>query len=350
MADSYYTSQRYVQYEKTLDKIDKVDPNYWESKFFRHYLEERLEEESAGKYDLPKIYEDSKFGQRLKLANYRGPIEIKDGKYVATTNIAFDELLMASKSLILGHSQLSRIMQHSCMDPYFRSQLNKIPGIMANDKMTENTVSDLWQRYSINMNPYSEYTGLFVSTSHFTHACVPNTNYYFISDFIFIKANKSIKKGDTITFSHVPVSSCMAERFNKLGGECDCELCLLEKNDMGRFTNYQSMIHKNSSVSKSSRNKSLDALRAIGTDIAKLKIAQILFYRKGGPLDKDFGEIMEGFRPSPSNVTNSLLYELALVHFCRIPKIQTELDVWTERHYFKKYPLKDVLQSLENSC
>lgn len=70
-------------------------------------------------------------------------------------------------------------------------------------------------------------TGLWILQSFINHACNSNAGRYYIGDICFVRAEKSIKQGEEITFQYVEKE--INSKDNHLAAwkilKCDCSLC-----------------------------------------------------------------------------------------------------------------------------
>ena len=83
--------------------------------------------------------------------------------------------------------------------------------------------------------------GLWKYLSLFNHSCLPNTINLGIGDFIIVKANRQIKKGEEINLSYETNSKHYTRRKKLLKNiynfECDCSLCKIEKLNREKYPN-----------------------------------------------------------------------------------------------------------------
>ena len=93
-------------------------------------------------------------------------------------------------------------------------------------------------RYTTIRNFYYIYKvgiGIWRYLSLFNHSCIPNTSIIGIGDFVFVIANKLIKKGEEITILYLsnPKHYNTKTRYlkNEYNFECDCPICKEEKNN-----------------------------------------------------------------------------------------------------------------------
>ena len=87
----------------------------------------------------------------------------------------------------------------------------------------------------------SDNAGLWVKASYFNHACVKNTQMFYIQDFQLIYSSRDIAAGEEVTISYVPQDP-YEDRLSKLvkhGIKCSCELCTLDKDDKERKSREQ---------------------------------------------------------------------------------------------------------------
>ena len=77
--------------------------------------------------------------------------------------------------------------------------------------------------------------GLWKYFSLFNHSCLPNTTNYGIGDFVFLMANRLIKKGEEVTILYLTTPKCYEGKKDYLNQlynfECNCNLCQTEKNN-----------------------------------------------------------------------------------------------------------------------
>lgn len=75
-------------------------------------------------------------------------------------------------------------------------------------------------------------SGLWIFPSFLNHSCVPNTTYFGIGDFLFIKAQRDIEKNEEITLNYVSYVMRFDKRYETLqsqwGFNCDCNFCIYQ--------------------------------------------------------------------------------------------------------------------------
>lgn len=76
-------------------------------------------------------------------------------------------------------------------------------------------------------------SGVWVFPSFINHSCVPNTSYFGIGDFLFLQAQKHIKKGEEVTIGYVIFEDRFEKRTEILsknwGFLCNCNFFLYQQ-------------------------------------------------------------------------------------------------------------------------
>ena len=243
--------------------------------------EDRIKE-SHGDYDFIKIFKDFKKNENynLDLAEYTNDkIAIEQDKIKGLTLIAKEDidkgtLIIANKAIeYIPKKDKKTIKFYNQEDGYQLELLNKIKERMINCKEDISEIYELYdksnmhlsleerkQNYIKNISKnntittknmadifsnsiatklylYDEFDtvlGLFYYPSFMSHSCVPNTKMLGIGNFVFIFTERKIKKNEEITTSYIETTEEYSKRQEKLkkfyGFECQCELCLIEKN------------------------------------------------------------------------------------------------------------------------
>ena len=238
--------------------------------------------ESHGDYDFIKIFKDFKKNENynLDLAEYTNDkIAIEQDKIKGLTLIAKEDidkgtLIIANKAIeYIPKKDKKTIKFYNQEDGYQLELLNKIKERMINCKEDISEIYELYdksnmhlsleerkQNYIKNISKnntittknmadifsnsiatklylYDEFDtvlGLFYYPSFMSHSCVPNTKMLGIGNFVFIFTERKIKKNEEITTSYIETTEEYSKRQEKLkkfyGFECQCELCLIEKN------------------------------------------------------------------------------------------------------------------------
>lgn len=73
--------------------------------------------------------------------------------------------------------------------------------------------------------------GIWPVTSRANHSCLTNAEYSFLGDFMLVRANKDISKGEEITISYVPTTGKFEHQKTTLNNwkfRCECKLCCAE--------------------------------------------------------------------------------------------------------------------------
>ena len=364
LAKCYFYTQKYVQLEKSLNKLSNLLGNTPDVKDLKRKLEMALVEKNSGNYNLQQMYIESEKQIQLYHADYRGPVEVVDGVLVATEDIEFDQLIMANKALAIGkeskdnHSYsinwdlktvdagsifvIKQLAWTKCKDPHFKSLFSKMPGANAHSKLTKEVVDAICTAECISTHNNPPSSGLFTLPSFRTHSCLPNSSHYFIGDFIFVKSTRAIEKGQVITISFSNSLESLAKRQKFLRSykiTCVCELCTLDAKMTSKYTSYESWIENMNDLPKDKENwrKCLENLNDLNSDVGRFRRAQLLMHT----LDTNgmnANEVIKGFRPRAGTVTSVPFYEIALskagVHD---PTFNMEFENWMDTHYFKGY-------------
>ena len=78
-------------------------------------------------------------------------------------------------------------------------------------------------------------SGLWLFPSYFNHSCAPNTSTRFLGDLLIMYANQDIKKNEEVTTSYlcggVNYDKRQEKLFKKYHFQCDCKLCIYDKNE-----------------------------------------------------------------------------------------------------------------------
>lgn len=74
-------------------------------------------------------------------------------------------------------------------------------------------------------------SGVWIHAARMNHSCLPNSSRGFVGDFIVVRANKNISKGDEVTTMYLPIDGIfdqLKHNFEARGFSCDCKLCKAE--------------------------------------------------------------------------------------------------------------------------
>ena len=259
--------------------------------------EERIKE-TKGEYDLKKIYLKFKKDKDydLELAEYKSnKISIEKDKIkglivMANEDISKGELILASKAIVYVpklDNNFQKIEYEN--EEHHYSLLNKIKDKMVYTKEDNPEIYELYdqengnltleerrQNYNkilnnkniINISDkklrgiftntfqtklylYDEFAlafGLFYYPSFMSHSCLHNVEMLGIGDFMFIFADRNIKKNEELTVYYVENDEEYQKRQKKSkkqhGFECQCELCQLEKKKFEEMPDIKNKISK----------------------------------------------------------------------------------------------------------
>ncbi|KAI4753226.1 hypothetical protein E4T52_09310 [Aureobasidium sp. EXF-3400] len=81
------------------------------------------------------------------------------------------------------------------------------------------------------LNAHYDCLGVWPVASRANHSCLPNAEYSFLGDFMLVRANKDIPKGEEITISYVPTTGKFEQQKMALRNwnfKCECKLCCAE--------------------------------------------------------------------------------------------------------------------------
>ena len=271
--------KEYELITKTLD--NKIFHNYDKIKECQLKNEDRIKE-SHGDYDFVKIFRDFKKNQNynLDLAEYiSDKVSIEQDKIkglilMAKEDIEKGTLIIASKAIeYITKEDKKTIKFYYQKEGYQMKLINKIKERMMYckedipeiyelyDKSNANlSLEERKEKYAKNISKNSiinveKMKGIFSNSiatklylydqfdtalclfyypSFMSHSCLSNTKMLGIGNFVFIFAEKLIKKNEEITTSYIEFTEEYKKRQEKLkkyyGFECKCELCLFEKN------------------------------------------------------------------------------------------------------------------------
>ena len=243
--------------------------------------EDRIKE-SHGEYNFVKIFGDFKknWDYNLDLAEYiSDKIIIQQDKtkglvLIAKEDINKGTLIIASKAIeCISKEDKKQKKFYYQKDGYQIKLLNKIKERMIYCKEDISEIYELYDKTNINLSLeerkqnyinnsskkdiiitenmagifsnsiatklylYDEFDtalGIFYYPSFMSHSCNPNTKILGIGNFVFIFTERLIKKNEEITTSYTESTEEYKKRQEKLkkyyGFECQCELCLVEKN------------------------------------------------------------------------------------------------------------------------
>ncbi len=72
---------------------------------------------------------------------------------------------------------------------------------------------------------------------HLPHACLPNTSRSFLGDVLILRASRDVRRGESLTVSHVHPALPLEERRAELArpgttlGACTCQFCAIEEKE-----------------------------------------------------------------------------------------------------------------------
>ncbi|RUS20899.1 hypothetical protein BC937DRAFT_94090 [Endogone sp. FLAS-F59071] len=250
-------------------------------------IQQRLEEQQHGRYDIKGIIEESRSIHYLDHADYVGHVRVTDipGKgrgMMATENIVEGTLLLCSKAFAIvfederekhveiptNASIVSRIVCKLQNEPLATADIYNLyagpnmPPIPVNrTNTTENILLDinritnivdqnclelrsddhLWSQPflphafgtgSRDKTKIGNEAGLWIMPSFINHSCLANASYITIGDLMFVRAMRAIAKDEEILISYLSIGGTCGERKEKLqlcGFECKCPLCESER-------------------------------------------------------------------------------------------------------------------------
>uniref|UniRef100_A0AC34FTA6 SET domain-containing protein n=1 Tax=Panagrolaimus sp. ES5 TaxID=591445 RepID=A0AC34FTA6_9BILA len=227
----------------------------------------RLAEQKFGKFDLKKIYIESKKEKpKIDVADFAGPIEIvnipgKGRGVIASKDIKAGTLLVVSKAFSSGYSQDFPENLHS-VSQKDGSQMLQVIKTMENLKNNPQRAKEVYDLYAGDMgveeipegvidaarihriSEINRFAGdasannfgcaLFILPSYFNHACIANARKIIYHDVFIIHAITDIKKGEEICHTYIPLQfeySVRKEMFNSWKFTCSCKLCEIDSKD-----------------------------------------------------------------------------------------------------------------------
>ena len=272
--------RKYEQISEILNIVKSKDREKVEELNLKNL--ERIRE-SKGKYNFPEIFNNFKKtnNYNLDLAEYiNNNISIEQDKIKgliikSNEEIKKGSLLMASRAIeYVSKTDNKLIKIYSQKEEFQKKLINKLKEKMMYCKEDIPEIYELYDRtnselsleqrkqnYIKNISEqnlivpeknfvgifsnaiatklyiYDEFDlilGIFYYPSFMSHSCVPNTKILGIGNFLFVFAERDIKKNEEITTSYISSTEEYKIRQEKLkkfyGFECQCELCIIESN------------------------------------------------------------------------------------------------------------------------
>ena len=346
---------------------------------FTKMTRKRVFERNYGEFEYKSMFEKAKSNMILDYSpfNFNLKVDMDDVRglgFFSRHEIPFGKMFLASKahSIACGdtvntsEAVLAIEFYKKAQDCYFNQVFKKMYTEWSgrNPTLEMESVCNIVQSNAYQLGDlYPGYCGIFKNASYINHSCMPNSQNFFIGNFMFVLSTRNIRPDRELTLSYIDVGLPPKDRKKILEDRfhftCDCELCLFDEMCMRKSPHFKYILENYATLCKQAQleledweklRSFLKFLKDRKSDSAAFRRGVLLysFCSHFDDLEGTVVEMLECFRPSESRFISGKYYEKSLAILMFNPKYAKMLDSYIRQFYFEGYPLKDLLFQTKN--